>query len=94
MSPTTGQRPGQRPGGVAAFAPIVVAVCAIVVVREGLEAVFPDLNTWVVFGTALAAGWLAYAGVERWLARRNSDGPTGPTGPAGPAGSKGPGEGQ
>ncbi len=77
MSPTTGRRPGQRPGGVAAFAPIIVAVCAIVLVREGLEAVFPDLNTWVVFIVALAAGWLAYAGVERLVGRRH-DGSNGP----------------
>ena len=76
MSPTTGGRPGQRPGGVAAFAPIIVAVCAIVLVREGVEAVFPDLNTWVAFIVALAVGWLAYTGVERWYARRN--GPSGP----------------
>jgi hypothetical protein len=77
MSPTTGRRPGQRPGGVAAFAPIVVAVCAIVLVREGVEAVFPDLNTWVVFIVALAVGWVAYTGVERWFMRRNG-GPTAP----------------
>lgn len=76
MSPTTGGRPGQRPGGVAAFAPIIVAVCAIVLVREGVEAAFPDLNTWVAFIVALAVGWLAYTGVERWYARRN--GPSGP----------------
>lgn len=83
MSPTTGQRPGQRPSGIAAFAPIVVAVCAIVLVREVLQAVLPDLNTWVVFVAALAAGWLAYAGVERWFARRNG-GPKAPTATGGP----------
>jgi uncharacterized membrane protein YccC len=71
MSPTTGGRPGQRPSGVAAFAPIVVAICAIVLVREGMESVFPDLSTWVAFIVALAVGWLAYTGVERWYARRN-----------------------
>jgi hypothetical protein len=71
MSPSTGRPPGQRPTGVAAFAPIVVAVCAIVLVREGVESVFPDLSTWVAFFVALAVGWLAYTGVERWFARRN-----------------------
>ena len=71
MSPTTGRPPGQRPSGVAAFAPIVVAVCAIVLAREGVESVFPDLSTWVAFIVALAVGWLAYTGVERWVARRN-----------------------
>jgi threonine/homoserine/homoserine lactone efflux protein len=70
MSPTTGGRPGNRPGGVAAFAPIVVAVCAVVLVREGLEAVFHDVNPWVAFIVALAVGWFAYTGVERWSARR------------------------
>jgi hypothetical protein len=77
MSPTTGRPPGQRPSGVAAFAPIVVAVCAIVLVREGVEKVFPDLSTWVAFIVALVVGWLAYTGVERWYARRNG-GPAGP----------------
>lgn len=72
MSPTTGGRPGQRPGGIAAFAPIIVAVCAIVLVREGIEAVFPDLNTWISFIAALVVGWLAYTGVERLYARRDS----------------------
>lgn len=71
MSPTTGRPPGQRPTGVAAFAPIVVAVCAIVLVREGVEKLFPDLSTWVAFIVALVVGWLAYTGVERWYARRN-----------------------
>jgi uncharacterized membrane protein len=71
MSPTTGRPPGQRPSGVAAFAPIVVAVCAIVLVREGVEKVFPDLSTWVAFIIALVVGWLAYTGVERWYAHRN-----------------------
>jgi uncharacterized membrane protein YccC len=73
MSPTTGGRPGQRPGGIAAFAPIIVAVCAIVLVREGVEAVFPDLNTWIAFVVALVVGWLAYTGVERLYTRRNRD---------------------
>ena len=71
MSPTTGGRPGQRPSGVAAFAAIVVAICAVILVREGAQAAFPDLVTWVAFIVALAAGWLAYTGVERWYARRN-----------------------
>jgi len=88
MSPTTGQRPRQRPGGVAAFAPIVVAVCAIVLVRGGLEAVFPHLSTVFVFVVALAVGWLAYTGVERLLARRNGPGASGPTGPQGPGEQK------
>ena len=77
MSPTSGRPPGQRPTGVAAFAPIVVAICAIVLVREGVEKVFPGLNTWVAFIVALVVGWLAYTGVERWYAQRNG-GPDGP----------------
>jgi hypothetical protein len=77
MSPTTGRPPGQRPTGVAAFAPIVVAICAIVLVREGVEKVFPDLSSWVAFIVALVVGWLAYTGVERWYAHRNG-GPAGP----------------
>ena len=79
MSPTTGRPPGQRPSGVAAFAPIVVAICAIVLVREGVEKLFPDLSSWVAFIVALVVGWLAYTGVERWYAHRNdrSNGPSG-----------------
>jgi uncharacterized membrane protein YccC len=79
MSPTSGGRPGNRPSGVAAFAPIVVAVCAIVIVREGVDAVVPDLSPWIAFIIALAVGWLAYVGVER-LSNRRSDRSNGPRG--------------
>lgn len=73
MSPA----PGNRPSGIAAFAPIIVAVCAIVIVREVVEAVLPDLSPWIAFIIALVVGWLAYAGVERLYARRHdrSNGP-------------------
>lgn len=74
MSPS----PGKRPTGVAAYAPLIVAVCAIVIAREVIEAVFTDLNTWLAFVIALVVGWLAYVGVERWYARR--DGGNGPRG--------------
>lgn len=74
MSPV----PGNRPSGVAAFAPIVVAICAILLVRALVEAVLPDLSTWIAFVIALVVGYLAYAGVERWYARR--DGGNGPRG--------------
>jgi len=75
MSPA----PSNRPGGVAAFAPIIVAICAIVIVRELVEAVWPGLSWWIAFVIALAVGWLAYTGVERLYARRNdrSNGPPG-----------------
>ncbi|NYG07096.1 cobalamin synthase [Phycicoccus badiiscoriae] len=85
MSPPAGRRPGRRPGGVAAFAPIVVAICAIVLVRDGVGAVFPRLNPWALFVIALVVGWLAYAGVERWFARRNGGRPDDPAGPTTPA---------
>ena len=73
MSPAS----GNRPTGIAAFAPIIVAVCAIVLVRELVDAVLPDLSPWIAFVIALAVGWLAYAGVERLANRRNdrSNGP-------------------
>ena len=34
-----------------------------------------DLSSWVAFVAALAVGWVAYAGVERFLARRGKDRP-------------------
>jgi len=79
MSPTSDGRPGNRPSGIAAFAPIIVAVCAIVIVREMVQAVVPDLSSWIAFIIALAVGWAAYTGVERLYARRNdrSNGPRG-----------------
>jgi hypothetical protein len=81
MSPTPGNRPGRRPSGLAAFAPIIVAVCAIVIVRQIVEAVLPGLSSWIAFIIALAVGWLAYAGVERLTARRSGDdGSNGPSG--------------
>jgi uncharacterized membrane protein YccC len=80
MSPTSGGSRGSRgnrPTGAAAFAPIIVAVCAIVLVRELMQAVLPDLSSWIAFIIALAVGWLAYTGVERLSNRRNdrSNGP-------------------
>lgn len=77
MSPTSGGRPGNRPTGVAAFAPIIVAVCAIVIVREVVAALVPDLSSWIAFIIALVVGWLAYAGVER-LSNRGRDRSNGP----------------
>ena len=73
MSPAS----GNRPTGIAAFAPIIVAVCAIVLVRELVDAVLPDLSPWIAFVIALAVGWLAYTGVER-LANRRHDRSNGP----------------
>ncbi|SDP47191.1 hypothetical protein SAMN04489867_2573 [Pedococcus dokdonensis] len=75
MSPA----PGNGPTGVAAYAPIIVAVCAIVISRKVIETVFTDLNTWLAFVIALVVGYLAYVGVERLSNRRNdrSNGPPG-----------------
>ena len=68
MSPDP--RPGRR-SGVAALLPLVVAVCVVILVREGIQSAAPGVSTWVVFVAALVAGWLAYAGVERLLNRRD-----------------------
>ena len=72
MAPTP-QRP--RRTGAATYLPLVVAICAMVLVRELVTALWPDLSSWVAFLSALAVGWLAYAGVERFLARRGKDRP-------------------
>jgi membrane protein implicated in regulation of membrane protease activity len=71
MTPSSGRRPGQR-SGLAAFAPLIVAVCVIIAVREGVEALLPEASTWVAFIAALVAGWLAYTAVERYYAQRGS----------------------
>jgi uncharacterized membrane protein (DUF4010 family) len=70
MSPDP--RPGRR-SGVAALLPLVVAICVVVLVREVVESLAPGVSTWVVFVAALVAGWLAYAGAERVLDRRDRD---------------------
>ncbi|MDU0313376.1 hypothetical protein RKE38_06720 [Phycicoccus sp. M110.8] len=72
MAPTS-QRP--RRTGAAAYLPLVVAICAMVLVRELVTALWPDLSSWVAFVAALAVGWVAYARVERFLARRGKDRP-------------------
>ena len=72
MAPTP-QRP--RRTGAATYLPLVVAICAMVLVRELVTALWPDLSSWVAFVAALAVGWVAYAGVERFLARRGKDRP-------------------
>jgi hypothetical protein len=67
MPPT---QPRQRRTGSAAFLPLVVAVCAILVVRLALDALFPSLSLWISFVGALVVGWVAYTLTERWLDRR------------------------
>ena len=68
MSPT---QPRQRRTGSAAFLPLVIAICAILVVRLLLDALFPSLSLWVSFIGALIIGWVAYTLTERWLDRRD-----------------------
>ena len=72
MAPTS-QRP--RRSLAATYLPLVVAICAMVLVRELVTALWPDLSSWVAFLAALAVGWAAYAGVERFHARRGKDRP-------------------
>ncbi|WP_460935104.1 hypothetical protein [Phycicoccus ginsengisoli] len=72
MSPAS---PRPRRSLAATYLPLVVAICAMVLVRELVTALWPDLSSWVAFVAALAVGWLTYAGVERVLARRGKDRP-------------------
>lgn len=74
MAPSP-QRP--RRTGAAAFAPIVVAICAIILVRELMAALTPGLNAVIAFIVALAVGYAAYVAVERAITRRGGDGGSG-----------------
>jgi hypothetical protein len=65
---------GRRRNASSALLPFVAAVCALIIVREGLQHLFPSLSYWVVFVVALVVGWLTYAMVERLLARRGPNG--------------------
>jgi membrane protein implicated in regulation of membrane protease activity len=65
--------PPRRRTGPTTFLPIVVAICAILVVRGLIEAVLPDLSTWIAFIVALVVGWVAYTLTERFLDRRQGE---------------------
>jgi peptidoglycan/LPS O-acetylase OafA/YrhL len=70
MSPTDGRRRTSS----STLLPLVAAVCALIIVREGLQRLLPSLSYWIVFVVALVVGWLTYSVVERLLARRGSNG--------------------
>ena len=61
---------GRRGSFSSTLLPLAAAVCALIVVREGLQHLFPSLSYWIVFVVALVVGWLTYSVVERLLARR------------------------
>jgi membrane protein implicated in regulation of membrane protease activity len=69
MSPTGGRRTTS-----ATLLPFVAALCALIIVREGLQWLLPSLSYWVVFVVSLVVGLLAYSAVERYLARRGPNG--------------------
>lgn len=69
MSPNGGRRDASS-----TLLPFVSALCALIVVREGLQYLVPSLSYWVVFVVSLVVGLLAYSAVERYLARRGPKG--------------------
>ena len=54
----------------ASLLPLVSAVCALVLVRQGFERFAPDLAWWITFLCSLAVGYLVYYVVERLMRRR------------------------
>ena len=64
----TPQRP--RRTGIAAYLPLVVGICAILVARRLMGAIAPGLNLVVAFVLALVVGYVAYWATERELDRR------------------------
>ena len=69
MSPTGGRR-----NASSTLLPFVTALCALILVREGLQWLLPHLSYWVVFVVSIVVGLLAYSAVERYLARRGPNG--------------------
>lgn len=69
MSPT-----GRRPKTSSSLLPFVAAICALIIVREGLQSLLPSLSEWVVFVVSLVVGLLAYSAIERYLGRRGPNG--------------------
>ena len=70
MSPA----PPQRQSMAASLLPLVSAVCVVVLARQGFERFAPDLSWWISFLCSLAAGYLAYYLVERFMRRRRPGG--------------------
>jgi membrane protein implicated in regulation of membrane protease activity len=65
----------------ASLLPLVCAVCALVLVRQGFERFAPDVAWWIAFVSALVVGYAVYWGVERLMRRRQggSDPRNGPS---------------
>jgi zinc transporter ZupT len=69
MAPTPGER---RDKATSSLLPLVAGVCALLVVRELLPALFPHLSLLIDFLASLVVGYVTYAVVERLLARRGT----------------------
>ncbi len=64
--------PGRpRRTGPATFVPLIVGVCATLLLRFAFEALFPDVSVWIAFVVAVVGGAVAYTVAERVYARRD-----------------------
>jgi len=66
---TNPERP--RRSGAATFIPLVVGVCATLLLRFAFEALFPYVSVWIAFIVAVVGGAIAYTLAERAYARRD-----------------------
>ena len=69
MSPAPGDRPAHRRPFLV---PFLLGLTSLILVREGLQAIFPDISYWIVFLAGLAAGLGAFTVTERFLSKRNA----------------------
>jgi hypothetical protein len=52
--------------------PLAAGLVMLTIVREGMPALFPDVNPWLVFLVALVLGYAAYAATEWAVMRRQA----------------------
>lgn len=69
MSPAPGDRDATRRPFLV---PFVLGLCSLILVREGLQKLLPDISYWIVFVAGLAVGWVVFTAAERIITKRNA----------------------
>ena len=69
MSPAPGDRNAPRRPFLV---PFVLGLCSLILVREGLQKLVPNISYWIVFVAGLAVGWVVFTVAERLITRRNA----------------------